>query len=227
MNIFEGVYKYQLFYHDSIKLTPLRVFEKINPVPIEKAGPFVKIGDQWTPNHFILNYRLLQKDIYDLDMGFNPINLGELLLLSPKDIAAFINGKIVIIGDFMENDFHETIFEITSGPLILLNVLLSLQAMDTKVNTAFFIIVGLFFLFLSYLVFYPGDFIEKRIQHLYKNFKLLKQLVGFMNYFLILSVCSIITYFLFNIHLNVFFLSVYLYLADLIVHRIYRRLGKG
>jgi hypothetical protein len=227
MNIFEGVYKYQLFYQDSIKLTPLRVFEKINPIPIRTAGTFVKIGDQWTPNHFILNYRLLQKDIDDIELGFNPINLGELLLLPPEDIAAFIDGKIVILGDFMENDFHETIFEITSGPLILLNVLLSLEAKDTKVNAGFFILVGIFFLFLSYLVFYPGDFIEKRIHHLYENFKLLKQLVGFMNYFLILSICSIITFFFFNIHLNVFFLSVYLYLADIITHRVYKRLGKA
>ena len=36
-----------------------------------------------------------------------------------------------------------------------------------------------------------------------------------MNYFLILSICSVIAFFLFNIHLNVFFLSVYLYMADI------------
>jgi len=41
MNIFEGVYKYH-FYHDSIMLTPLRVYQKINTDPIKNAGHFSK-----------------------------------------------------------------------------------------------------------------------------------------------------------------------------------------
>ena len=222
-NIFEGVYKYQLFYQDSIKLTPLRIFEKVGNLKIEKKGPLIAIGDLYMPNHFILNYRLLQKDILDQEAGFNPINLGELLLLPPEDIAEYLNGKLVILGDFFENDFHETIFEITSGPLILLNVLLSLEHYDTQVTILFALILAVFFLFLSYMVFYPGDIIEERIAHLFKNFKFLQQFMGFMSYFVILTICSLITYFTYNIHLNVFYLALYLYSLDWLIGRFYKR----
>jgi len=224
-NIFEGVYKYQLFYHDTVKLTPLRVFEKTHSQEIKKWGPFVKIADKVMPNHFILNYRLLQKDIADQEVGFNPINLGELLLLPPQEIINFLDNKIVILGDFLENDFHETLFEITSGPLILLNGLLSLENFDTQINIWFSIILGGFFLFLSYLVFYPGDIIEERIKYLFGNFKFLQQLMGFMSYFLILTACSLITYFIYNIHINVFFLSIYLYLIDKLIGWMYKLKG--
>ena len=46
----------------------------------------------------------------------NPISLGELLYLLDEDIQEYLNGKVVVIGDFFENDMHETVLEITAGP---------------------------------------------------------------------------------------------------------------
>jgi len=74
---FDGVYKYQLIYDDTSRLLPLKVHEEINDVRSVKSGPFVKVGEGWTMNNFIMNYRILQKDIYDLEAGFNPVSLGE------------------------------------------------------------------------------------------------------------------------------------------------------
>lgn len=210
---FEGVYKYQLIHSDTAKLLPLKVFESLSKQKSKKNGPFVKVGTNWTMNNFIMNYRILQKDIYDLEAGFNPVSLGELLYLPDEDIQAYVANKIVVIGDFFENDMHETVLEITSGPLILLNAFLTIQQGDTIVNFWFLLLLAISYAYMSYLAFVEGDMIEKRINKI-ANKKLSRYMAGFASYFLILTIVSICCYILFNIHLNVFFLAVAYYVVD-------------
>ncbi|MDW3211913.1 MAG: hypothetical protein R8N23_18730 [Reichenbachiella sp.] len=223
-SVFDGVYKYQLLHHDSLKLTPLKIFEDLNGTKSESIGPFVKIGNHWTPNNFIMNYRLLQKDIENIEAGFNPVNLGELLYLEELDIQEFVAGKIVVIGDFFENDMHETLFEITAGPLILLNAFLNIQAGDTYVNFWFFLLLFVSYCYFSYMVFVEGDYMESRITKYFGAVKLANYLAGFMSYLIFLTLLSCITFFLFNIHLNVFFLAITFYLMDKLVGLIYAKM---
>lgn len=222
-SIFDGVYKYQLMHHDSLKLTPLKIFEHLSNSQSKAKGPFVKIGDRWTPNNFIMNYRLLQKDVENQEAGFNPVNMGELLFLEDADIQDFVSDKIVVIGDFFENDMHETLFEITSGPLILLNSLLTIQSGDTYVNFWFFLLLVVSYIYFSYMVFVEGDYMESRITKYFGAVKIAKTLAGFMSYLLLLTILSCITFFVFNIHLNVFFLAITFYLMDKIVGFVYSK----
>ena len=210
---FDGVYKYQLIHGDSSKLLPLKVYEHISGHQSTAFGPFVKVGSRWTLNNFIMNYRILQKDIYDLEAGFNPVSLGELLYLSDEDIHEFTANKIIVIGDFFENDMHETVLEITAGPLILLNAFLSLKHGDTIINIWFLLFLTLSFAWLSYLAFVEGDLVERRINKMV-NKRIARYLAGFASYFLFLTIISICCYLMFNIHINVFFLSVAFYIVD-------------
>lgn len=212
-SVFDGVYKYQLIYEDSLELTPLNVLKELSGKEVVQKGPLVKIGNRWTLNNFIMNYRLLQKDIEDLEAGFNPVSLGELLYLEDQDIQEFVGGKMVFIGDFFENDMHETLFEISAGPLILLNAYLSIVEGDTVINIGFFTIMLLVYLFLSYMVFVDGDYIEKQINKI-GSVAFAKYIIGFASYLIILAVLSIITFFLFNIHINIFFVAIGYYISD-------------
>ncbi len=215
-SVFDGIYKYQLIHHDSLKLLPLRVHEALSGDKAQSLGPFVRIGDRWTTNNFIMNYRLLQKDIQDLEAGFNPINMGELLYLTDEDVQDFVAGKIVVIGDFFENDMHETIFEISAGPLILVNAFLTIKNGDTSVNVFFFLLMILFYAYLSYLVFYDGDMIENWIRK-HSSKKISRFFMGFASYFLILTLFSILCFALFNVHINIFFIAAAFWVLDRIV----------
>ncbi|MEQ9007771.1 MAG: CHASE2 domain-containing protein [Ekhidna sp.] len=210
---FDGVYKYQLIYNDTAKLLPLKVHEKLSRQNSKKLGPFVKVGSKWTMNNFIMNYRILQKDIYDAEAGFNPVSLGELLYLTDEDIQEFTANKIVVIGDFFENDMHETVLEITSGPLILLNALLTIQEEDTILNVWFLLFMAIAYGYLSYLAFVEGDVIENRINKITSK-KFTKYIAGFACYFLLLTALSLTTYWIFNIHINVFFIAIAFYIID-------------
>jgi len=225
-SVFDGVYKYQLIYNDSLKLTPLKVHEHLSGDSISAWGPLVKINDRWTVNNFIMNYRLLQKDILDFEAGFNPVSLGELLYLEDADIQDFVADKIVIIGDFFENDMHETLFEITSGPLILLNAYLTIQAGDTFVNFWFFLLLFIVYCYLSYMVFVEGDYMENLVAKKFGSIKIASYLAGFVSYLLILTVLSLATFFIFNIHLNIFFLALAFYLLDKMVGLVYSGINR-
>lgn len=223
-SVFDGVYKYQLLHHDSLKLTPLKVYEDLTHTTAQPKGPFVQIGERWTPNNFIMNYRLLQKDITNQEAGFNPVNMGELLYLEDQDIQDFVAGKIVVIGDFFENDMHETLFEITSGPLILLNALLTIQNGDTYVNWFFFLLLFVSYVYFSYMVFVEGDYMESRITKYFGAVRIANYLAGFMSYLILLTILSCLTFFIFNIHLNVFFLALTFYFTDKIVGFTYSKM---
>lgn len=219
---FDGVYKYQLIYNDTLKLLPLKVHEDLAKTTSRQLGPFVKVGSEWTMNNFVMNYRILQKDIYDQEAGFNPISLGELLFLSDQDIQSYLKGKIVVIGDFFENDMHETVLEITAGPLILLNAYLTIMNGDTVVNIWFFLFLGSAYAGLSYLAFVEGDIVEKKINKM-ASAKISRYMAGFASYFLLLILISITSFLIFNIHINVFFLAVTFYVIDrLVSHIIYK-----
>lgn len=220
-SVFDGVYKYQLVHQDSLKLTPLIIHEQLTGQNAMPYGPLVRIGDHWTPNNFIMNYRLLQKDIENIEIGFNPVNLGELLYLEDSDIQEFVAGKIVVIGDFFENDMHETLFEITSGPLILLNAYISINERDTFVNLWFFLLLAVAYVYFSYMVFVEGDYMENLITRYFGAVKIANYLAGFMSYLILLTMLSLITFFVFNIHLNVFFLAIVFYLLDKLVGLVY------
>jgi len=222
-NIFEGVYKFQLFFNDSLRLTPLIIHEDIYGYKSTKRGPFVKTINGYTLNHFIMNYRVLQKDIENQEAGFNPINLGELLVLPAEDIADFLKNKIVIVGDFYERDMHESIFEITAGPVILLNAFLSIENHDTVVNIFFIVIILLVYFGVSYMAIYPEDLLEKFVRKKYGKIKWVGNLTSFMSFLIILMMASVLCYFLFNIHINVFFLTIYIFIVEKISNKIFKR----
>lgn len=216
-SVFDGVYKYQLIHGDSLKLLPLKVHELLSNEEVVKRGPFVKIGDRWTTNNFIMNYRILQQDIINLEAGFNPVSMGELLYLTDEDIQDFVSDKIVVIGDFFESDMHETIFEITAGPLILVNAYLTIMNGDTTINVFFFLLMIVFYAYLSYMVFYDGDFIEKWIRK-FTNGSFARYFMGFGSYFVILIFFSILCFTYFNVHINIFFVAIAFYLLDRLVN---------
>ena len=222
-NVYEGVYKFQLFFNDSLKLTPLKIYDEKNNIDSKSLGPFVKVGSWWTLNHFIMNYRLQQMDVMNQEAGFNPINLGELLLLPEEDIAAFLQDKFVIIGDFYEIDLHETIFEITAGPVILMNAYWSILNQDTRINFFFFVILLGSFFFLSMLAIYPEDLIEKYIKKKYGKIKWVRSLTSFVSYLLFLMIVSIIIFFIYNIHINVFLLALYLFVLEKVSNFLQKR----
>ncbi|MGB3467348.1 MAG: hypothetical protein WBA74_18840, partial [Cyclobacteriaceae bacterium] len=215
-NIFEGVYKGQLVFNDSLLHTSLMAVDK----EAKPLGPFVRVKNQFVPNHFIINYSLLQNEMLNPENNYNPVNLGELLLLPEEEVRAFVEGKLVVLGDFRENDMHETVFEITAGPLILLNVYYQLLSGETVINLTFLLLIVISYFMLSMLVVLPEDPVRKYLVRKFGKTKVISKLLsGITFYSVALTVLSFVLFFLFNIHINAFFIGLYCYLVDWLIYR--------
>lgn len=222
----EGFLKFQLLYDDSLKTIPLLMYETLHNQTLSKKGFFHYFGNTRVLNNFILDFRIRQYDLFESDEHYNFVNLGELLFLTDKNILDIVKGRIIIIGDYVDRDIHDTIYGDMPGALILLNVYLALVKGDNIINWGFVLFLYFGYSLISVLIFYPGDFIEKWISRKFAKIKAAKFFVEVLGYMFFLGIMSVISYFMFNKHINILLLSIYLYLMDLSVSFILRKRGK-
>ncbi len=165
------------------------------------------ILDPFFLNLRITNYDLLVQQSYPL------INLGELLLLGDEAIAELTKDRIIVIGDFLHNDNVETYIGNISGPLILTNAYLALENEDMIIKPGFLMFLLISFYLVNLIVFSPSDYLDRLIkrfgvktmfQNLFKGFTVLA----------IFYIMSVMSFILFNIHINILMISLYLGLAD-------------
>ncbi|TAF66974.1 MAG: CHASE2 domain-containing protein [Cytophagales bacterium] len=223
------VIKFNLFHNDSIKSTPLLMYEKIYKKQFQKSSfaGISYLGEQPIFTSFILDYRLRAFD-YTYTKKYAKTYLGE-LLFAPKDfLQTLTKNRIIFIGDFdlnNNNDIHETIYGNTQGPLILLNAFLAVEAGDNQVTWALIGFLFVCFFSISFTTFYTVELYGRWIQHLLNWFSkkknedisLVASLTSFLTIFIIISVFA---YFLFGIQIGILALAVYMNLMDKLNKRV-------
>ncbi|TAH17611.1 MAG: CHASE2 domain-containing protein [Cytophagales bacterium] len=210
--------KYKMIYNDSIHTLPLLMYEQLHHTKIQKKGFLYYLNDRIAMNSFILdqpirNYHLSTDSIFSQSKLF----LGDLLDLAEADTTEFYaltKDRIIILGDFDgTTDVHETIFGETPGSLILLNAFLSIEKGDNLVGLSFIIYIMIGYFLISLKCFTQSKFIEHLIGRLLrlKDDNFFIEIASYVGLLIFLSVFS---YYLFNIHLSILFLSFYLNFAE-------------
>lgn len=235
--------KFKLFHNDSIKSTPLIMYEGVYPKEKFKKGSFFHtLGGRNILNSFIIDYRIrpygFSGDAIESDtthnksdtakaVSYSKIYLGELLALLETDddgnvvsadaIYEFTKDRIVFIGDFTltnGNDIHETIYGDTQGPLILLNAFLALENKDNQVTVSFMIYLLLAYWFISFITFYYKTIYGKWIQKLTKKSDAGSFLASMTVFVSYFMVISIISFFSFNVHIGTLILAFYMNIIE-------------
>ncbi|MBT32118.1 MAG: hypothetical protein CMO01_20860, partial [Thalassobius sp.] len=93
------VLKYHLIQGDSLKTTPLLMYEKIHGGKFEEGFLYDKLDGKKIFNSFILDYPVDQFDIFKREM-YKYQYISELMIAPPAVIQAMTKDKIVIVGDF-------------------------------------------------------------------------------------------------------------------------------
>ncbi|MCS6824513.1 MAG: hypothetical protein NZ529_09470 [Cytophagaceae bacterium] len=140
-----------------------------------------------------------------------------------EQVKNFSKDRIIVIGDFSDTDIHETIYGPTAGPLILLNIYLALKAGDNIFHFGFLIFLFTGFLLLSYKCYTHNDIIETFIARIIPNVSFRKYIIGFMGYLIYFLLLSIICYFLFNIHITILVLAIYMELMENVLKYLKKR----
>jgi hypothetical protein len=129
----------------------------------------------------------------------------------------FTKDRIIFVGDFEDRDIHETIYGKTPGPLILLDAFLALEAGDNVITIWFLLYLLVAYTLVSYItISYKtiyGRFIQKITHHTNASF-----VEAMTIYIVIFSLISIVSFFMFSIHIGVLVLAFYLNLVERAKH---------
>jgi hypothetical protein len=247
--------KFKCLYEDSIRTTPLVMYETLHGNKYTDKGLFGTSQDRLALNSFILDLRIWRQNLVrDIEVSslsdtsggpkyqimymsdllgdaINPAINKDLALLPEEErpgvedykmiseglVPELTKNKIIVIGDFSDTDIHETIYGATPGPLILLNIYLALREGDNLFSVWFILFLIAGFYVISYNCFSGNDFLVSFLNKATRKIKqfsrasIFLNLIGYILYFIVLSVLS---FFLFNIHITILLLAVYMEVLD-------------
>jgi len=236
--------KFRLVQGNGFKTTPLVMYEQLAGKSFKEGSTLHYIDEAPALNSFILKIRVSNRDLSEekeiapgkLGTVYNKLQLID--LIGPEVLHGRVEAddnfadnvyentknKIVVIGDFEDVDIHQTIYGPTPGPLILLNVYLALLHGDNLLHFNFLLFLFMGFFLISYKCFGNFDFIDNYFlgKIVTKN-SIRTYVAGFIDYLIYFIVLSILSYFLFNVHLTILLLALYMEFLDRILRYLERK----
>lgn len=148
------------------------------------------------------------------------LNLGSDITDIERDIPSLVRDKTVVIGDFYEDDIHDTYLGRIAGPVINANALMALR--DNKLEIPWWYIIFLFFLYagITYLSLAPDirqTYLDRLLNKIKARSLILRYLLTFIGYSFVLSIFAIIIYLSFGIDMNVLIPSAWFTLLGAII----------
>ncbi len=238
-------FKYRFIHNDSIKTTPLRLYELIHKKEATSHGSYIEIDGNYMFNNFILDHRIRpyhydhHKESKQLDdkleqtykIGQTHLNqfleeMGILIQVAgPDEFIKLMKDKIIVLGDFSDRDLHDTISGEIAGPAILMNAYLSLLYGDAKITWRFLLYLFICYFGISYIIFHPADIFEVGIKKLFPRSEILQSILSFLTYFFLILLISFVGYLIFDFQISVIWIIVYVKFADWLVHMlIYKKI---
>lgn len=219
--------KYPLYLNDTLKSLPLKAYSITEQAKLKKWWFIPTCNRLPSLSSPIIDFKIKLSELNDgskpsSEESFPLRSLGTLLFewefWDETDIKALINNKTIIIGDF-QSDMHKTIFGSCPGPLIVHNTYLTLKAKEHLIRWYWILFLYIAFFGISWNAFKQAT----RPKH-NKWWQKSKTAVGKIiadslddTFFLVLT--TVLSFFLFNIHVNILILFVYIKLVSFILTR--------
>ena len=205
---------------DTDRSIPLIMYEKLHHAEFRETPLGYAMNGKYSLNSFILDFRVRYAYLFQGNKGYPSAYLGNILLLPETEIREMVRDRIVIMGDFTEEDVHESVFGDIPGSLILLNAYLGLVNGDNVISIHFLIFLSVIYLMISYNMFYG-----KKIEERQWAIRMIRALIrgGFiaklLDYLVIMGAVSVVSYFIFNIHVNILLIAAYLTVLGHIIRK--------
>lgn len=183
--------KYEFLKNDSNTIASKAYLDITHSPKVKKIGPFYikNCHLQWKALTLRFPIKLWDNSYTEEDKNDNIFNedrifnLGTEILDLGIDIPTMIKDKIVVLGDFTEDDIHDTYMGKIAGPVINVNAMEALR--NNELEIPWWLIIGLFILytFITYVLL-------RRISFFYvlNKLKLNKPLLRYIISFIGLSV---------------------------------------
>lgn len=216
-DIFETNFvKYQ-FLNEGEPTMPYMAYQTIEPrKEIHSFGPIY-----WSNGHFYWNSLTLR---FPIKLWNNPtidensdiawqekriLNLGADVLDMGIDIPALVKDKIVVIGDFTEDDIHDTYLGKIAGPVININALEALRNNEAEIPWKLVIFLLLLYTTVGYITLRRPLSADSILKRLHIDTPIIKYILSFVGYSFLFSLISGGIYLLCGIDINVILPSVW------------------
>lgn len=209
--------KYQ-FLKDREATMPYMAHQSIDPQkPMHSFGPFY-----WSDGHLYWNSLTLRfptklwnnstPGTKGNDMNLQEkkiLNLGADILDLGIDIPALVKDKIVVIGDYTEDDIHDTYLGKIAGPVININALEALRNNELEIPWALIIFLLLFYTAVGYFTIRQPISARKILNRLHLNTTFVKYVLSFIGYSFLFSIVGGVIYFICGMDINIIIPSVW------------------
>lgn len=152
------------------------------------------------------------------------LNLGADILNMGVDVPSLVKDKIVVIGDYREDDIHDTYLGKISGPVINVNALEALRNNELEIPWWLIITLIIFYTGFSLLLLTPDSYslkFNRKMIRIIPKSKFIRYLLSFIGYTVIFTIFAIIIYLSSGIDINVFIPSIWFTALSAIIK--YRR----
>lgn len=144
------------------KSIPLRMYEEIHHVTFEPRILLSKIENKFSLNTLVVDFRVQNNIPYHRLSELVAHNKDGNLFYSVQDINEMIKDRIVVIGNFSDQDMHETIMGDKPGAIILINTYLSLVHGENFVSSYFLLFLFSCYTMISYNIFCYKNFTDRK-----------------------------------------------------------------
>lgn len=222
--------KFNAVNNKQYKTMPLLMYEKISGQKFKPGVLVDELGGKPVLSAFILDHRVFEEDLLTGNPPYyHKLYLNEFLKLPPDLIHEFTKDKIIILGDLDNRmDVHRTIYGEMLGPIILLNAFLALENGDNRLTWYFilFLIVG--YALISFVCFNQVEILEGWLFRWLPKWlpipPYVKEMMeSFASYLLYFGILSILSYMLFNFHLTILKISIYMQVLEWIIRNVRRK----
>lgn len=203
---------------------PYRMYLDLHGNPISSHGGVYFFNGHPAYKSVVLRHPVRLEDPLKPDSDANYAaeqkyyNLGVDFLDPDFDISRAVDGKIVVIGDFTENDFHDTYLGRISGPIININAYYALVNDNLSIPYSLIIFLFLFYALLSYCIIRRVSVFKSLpvIKHI--TSKTIRLIISFISVTTLMAIVSALLYIFFNLDLNITIPSLYFSLLITIVN---------
>lgn len=219
--------KFPILLEDSLKTIPTMMYERLDGKAYSSLGPLHTFDGRLSLPAPIVDFKIRPSDFRtgaDLaESNYAIYPLGTILeahtVMPPEEFSKFFRGKFVLIGDY-KNDIHETPFGDSPGMLLVYNAYLTMSNQQHVIRLRWIGFLFLSFLLLSYRIFADIQTSKPEIITKVFNSRFGQLLVESVDEMVILIIVTLLSYFLFNIHINILILFIYLKMIEWIWRKI-------
>ena len=221
LSVDENFMKYPLFFNDSLPTLPLVALAAGRNVSYNFDGWWPRLDGRRSLSNPIIDFKVRPFDI--LDGGIYSLHdLGSLLFQfefwDEADISALFSGKLIVVGDFY-NDTHSTVFGSVPGPMIVHNTYLTLAERETLIYWQWIVFLLALFFWMSWRIYHEERLGTKSWLWARSQTALGKIFADSIDDTFFLAVGTILSYLVFNIHINILVLLIFLKLVAFILRR--------